>query len=287
MISRRALFLSVLVVASSLPSLASAQDATQCKDGYDRSQVSRDAGKLLDARKLLRQCSSASCSAFMQRECTGWLADVEARVPSVILSAKDGDGADLVDVAVTIDGKEGTRKLDGRALDIDPGEHTFAFTLASGTKTEQHVLVHEREKGKSVAVVIGARTVAANAGDPGGRPQGTSPLRLGGWVMVGAGVAGLAVGTVFGLVASSKLSAPQCDESTKQCDPGVVSSANSAATVSTVGFVAGGALVAGGLALVLLAPRSTRPSAAASGMRVGIAPAGGPSSAGLSVSGAW
>lgn len=282
--------LGIVVIASAAPSMAHAQDAAACKDGYDRSQVQRDGGKLLEARKLLQQCSSASCSAFIQKECVGWLADVEARLSSVVLSAKNGAGADLVDVAVSIDGKDGPSKLDGRALDIDPGEHTFVFQLADGKKAEQHVLVREREKGQSVAVIIGAPEVppAKSANSESPASDGGSPLKVVGFIAAGVGIAGLGLGTIFGLKASSKLSAPQCDTSAKVCDPGVLGEAKSAATISTIGFVAGGVLLAGGVTLVLLAPKGT-----AGGMsetkttRLSATPVIGVNAGGLSLQGSW
>ena len=291
---RKALTISLVLVASAAPSIAYAQDAAACKDGYDRSQVLRDAGKLVDARKLLQQCSSANCSAFVQKECVGWLEDVEARLSSVILSAKNGAGADLVDVAVSIDGKDGPRKLDGRALDIDPGEHTFVFQLEDGKKAEQRVWIRERERGKSVAVTMGTPDATAGApGKPVALPAeqapasgGGSPLKLVGFIAAGVGVAGLAVGTIFGLKASSKLSAPQCDTSSKMCDPGVVSDAKSAATVSTIGFIAGAVLVAGGVTLVLLAPKGGS-GAETKSARLSAAPMIGMNVGGLSLRGAW
>jgi len=259
---RRALTISLALVLLAAPALAHADDATQCKDGYDRSQIARDGGKLIEARGLLQQCSSASCSAFIQRECAGWFSDVDARLPSVIFSAKDGDGADLVDVAVAIDGAAGPRKLDGRPIDVDPGEHTFSFRLANGKTAERRALIREREKGKTIAVVIGEPT---SSGSPANQPpkhEGASTLEVAGFVAAGVGVASLVAGTIFGLVASGKLSAPQCDTAAKVCDAGVVSSARSAATWSTVSFIAGGVLVAGGLTIVLLAPEKTAPNAA-------------------------
>lgn len=85
-----------------------------------------------------------------------------------------------------------------------------------------------------------------------------STLRLAGLIGGGAGGAGLVVGGVFGLVASSKWSSAKTDCGAG-CGPTAPaqqekSSAQSAATVSTVSFVLGGALAAGGLALFFMAP---------------------------------
>jgi hypothetical protein len=283
---RTMLTLSLVLVAST----ARAQDAVSCKDAYDRSQVVRDKGELVAAHKLLEQCVVATCSQYVQKECAGWLADVEARMPSVILSAKDGAGADLVDVAVSIDGKDGPKKLDGRALDVDPGEHAFAFTGPDGKKVEQRVVVREREKGKVVAVVIGEPPPSAKPASDGSAaappPSGMSPLKLGGFVTGGLGVGGLVVGSIFGVVAGNDLGAPHCDAQ-KTCEPGAIGNAKSAATVSTIGFVAGGVLLAGGVTMILLAPSSKQSNGAASTARVMATPLVGDRTGGLSVQGAW
>lgn len=292
----RRIFAIVAVMAVATPSIAGAHGA-ECKEGYDRSAVSRDGGRLVEAKKLLEQCSSASCAASVHKECARRLAEVEARVASVILSAENVTGVDLVDVAVSIDGKEGPRKLDGRAYDVDPGAHTFVFQAADGKKAEVRVVLREGEKNKSVAVTIGAATpssaaaaarestpdhsdAALAAAQPRSR-RGPSPLKLVGFVAAGAGVAGLAVGTIFGLVASSTLSEPRCDTSAKVCDPGVIGDAKTAATVSTIGFIAGGALIAGGVTLVLVA--SKRDNIA----RLRATPTVGLNGGGLSLGGAW
>lgn len=98
----------------------------------------------------------------------------------------------------------------------------------------------------------------------------------------GAGVVGLGVGTVFGLVALSKKSAAQtacpdrCATSTGVTD---WNDARSAGNLSTVGFVAGGVLVAAGVVLWLATPPAR--GEAGAGVAVGIAPGA------LELRGAW
>lgn len=225
------------------------------------------------------------------------LAEGNARSGSVILSAEDVAGLDLVDVAVSIDGKAGPTRLDGRALDIDPGEHTFVFKLADGKKAERKVTIRAGEKNKCVSVTIGAPAAvaaapvvaplwtASNAG--AGQPiyvqapaAASRPLRTIGFVAIGTGVASLVGGAVVGMIAAQDMKS-SCDTSTKVCEPGTVGDTKSAATVATVGFVAGGALAAAGLALVFLAPK-TRESA-----RVTAAPSVGLNGGGVSLQGAF
>lgn len=293
----------VVLVASAVPAIAQAQKRDACKEGYERGSVSRDSGRFVEARGLLQQCGSASCAPAAQKKCAAVLADVEAHLASVILSAGEArSGIDLTDVAVSIDGREGPRKLDGRAQDVDPGEHTFVFQLADGRKAEKRVTLRAGERNASVSVTIGAAApVAGTAVWGAAMPAApawsandvalaeeakrmrypTSPLKIAGFAFAGVGVAGLAVGSTFGLMASNKKSSPQCDAVAKVCDPGVLDEARRDATISTVGFVAGAALLVGGLTLVVVAPKN--PMSA----RVQTAPAIGANGGGLSLQGAW
>ncbi len=110
-----------------------------------------------------------------------------------------------------------------------------------------------------------------------------------GWITGGVGVAGLALGTIFGIMAMGDKNGAHCDAS-GACDPGKLSDANSAATISTVGFIAGGVLVAGGVALVLFGPSGNTASAApasGAGTTLKLAPLVGARDAGLLLGGSW
>jgi serine/threonine-protein kinase len=128
--------------------------------------------------------------------------------------------------------------------------------------------------------------------DTGAASSGGSTLTIVGLVVGGVGVIGLGAGAVFGLQAKSKNDEalqPQNCRTPTLCTPNGLSlttDAKNAATISTVSFVAGGALVAGGLAMFLLAPSSSGSSTppAHGGMRVTpwLGPVGG-----LSLDGAF
>lgn len=102
-----------------------------------------------------------------------------------------------------------------------------------------------------------------------------------GIVAAGAGVAGLGVGTVFGLISISKKNAadeqcrgPELNLCTqKGVDDG--QSAIEAGNVSTIAFIAGAALVAGGAVLYFTAPDAATP--------VAVVPTFGPNAAALSL----
>lgn len=93
--------------------------------------------------------------------------------------------------------------------------------------------------------------------------------RILGFTAMGLGVGGLVVGLVFELERSNKQSESDAICPTSACPPAetpydqsrvnqLTGEANSAATISVTSFVAGGALLVAGLALVLTAPSNDR-----------------------------
>jgi hypothetical protein len=77
-----------------------------------------------------------------------------------------------------------------------------------------------------------------------------------GWVLGGAGVLGLGVGTAFGVIAIGDKSAANCTSNV--CDHGTVNGIKTSALVSDIGWISGGVLLATGAALVLFAPKDSR-----------------------------
>jgi hypothetical protein len=250
--------------------------------------------------------------------CTGWLEDVEATMPSFILSARDVAGALLVDVRVLMDGVQIATRIDARPIEADPGPHTFVFELADGSKAETTAVANERGKGKPVSVILRPRpappppppppppapappapvtpplaappsvaveptpsVVATHAAQPA-TAGSAIPMKVAGLVAGGTGIVGLVFGTVFGIEALSTKGS-HCDSS-GMCDPGAASTAYTQATVSTVGLIAGGALLAGGVTLFLVAPRGGAEHPAAS---LTVAPMVGSSAGGLQLGGIW
>jgi hypothetical protein len=216
-----------------------------------------------------------------------------------------------------MDGAVLTRQLDGHAIDVDPGKHTFTFALPDGSNVDQPFVVAEGQKAQRVAV--SAKKPAAVAGNaPGG---GTTPPVEGGapppvpgddtssasaWngrktlaVAVGvAGVAGIAVGSVFGLNAMSLWSRSKDECNAPAPSPGCPNvdaynravddknQSSSAATISTIGFIAGGALLATGVVLFLTAPHgSEQPGAAFTSLAV--VPSAGPGGGGAWLRGSF
>jgi hypothetical protein len=274
--------LSLLVPARAL---AADDDKTACLDAAAKGQHLRDTHKLLQAREQLRRCGASTCPMVVQSDCAGWLAAVEKALPTVVLSAKSGAGADLFDVKVSVDGQPLATKLDGQAIPMDPGPHIFHFEGADGTSVDQQMLVREGEQSQSAAVVLGAPPATALPATPPTSPESggsSSSWNTVGWITGGVGVASLAVGTVFGVIAMGDKNSAHC--SNNLCDPGTSSGIKSAALVSDIGWFAGGVLLASGAALVLFAPKGGQ-EVTTSSLRV--APAWVASGGGAVLGGSW
>ena len=199
------LLLGLLLPASLVATTAFADDKAACLDAATKGQRFKDTHKLVEARDQLRICAAAACPAVVQTDCANWLAEVEKALPTVVVTAKSGAGADLVDVKVTVDGQPLVSKLDGQAIPMNAGPHTFHFEGADGT-LDQQVVVTEGEKSQKVAIVLGAPPPAPDTG-------GSSTWKTVGWVLGGVGVAGLGVGTVAGLIAMGDKNNAGCNSS--------------------------------------------------------------------------
>ncbi|MGO8998220.1 MAG: hypothetical protein ACLQVI_33280 [Polyangiaceae bacterium] len=133
-------------------------DGGACSDAYAKAQELRTKRKLTGAREALRVCSQSTCAAFIVKDCTTWLDEVQASMPSVVPVATDAAGNDVA-AKISMDGETLTESSDGRSFDVDPGKHTFTFELTGaqgeqGAAVVKHVIVAEGEKNKRVSVVL-------------------------------------------------------------------------------------------------------------------------------------
>jgi hypothetical protein len=267
-------------VASSLAGADARADPTpadQCIAAAEQSQPLRHDGKLTEAREKLLACSRAECPSFVRTDCTKWLADLEAALPSIVPSAVDGAGGDLTDVRVSIDGVEVVRQLDGRELDIDPGAHTLRFEHPGSAPIEQKIVVHEAQRRRVVSVTFAdaaaARpalpsVLASDGATPSPRRSLVLPI-----VLMGAGAAAVAGATYFWLSGLSDHSglASDCAPS-HSCSQSSVDSARGKLVVGDI--VGGVGVVAAAIGAGILV--FGRPDASSSaGAQVGVRPVAG------------
>jgi hypothetical protein len=289
--SKNALSLGLLASLLMVATVSHADDKSICLDAASKGQNLRDAHKLAEARDQFRTCARRECPAIVQQDCGGWLTEVEKSLPTVVITAKDGAGADLTEVRVAVDGQPLATKLDGQAVAINPGRHLVHFELADGTALDQEILVKEGGKDQAVAVVLGRPPTTLSIGNKASATAGTSahggasgPWKTVGWMLAGVGVVGVGVGTAFGVVAINDKSSAHCVAD--MCLAGPLSDARTAAIIADVGLIAGGVLLASGATLVLFGPRATE-GHEGSTARMEIAPTAGPHGGGVVLGGSW
>src|SRR5262249_4856661 len=133
---RTTLAVAGCLIAGAAAPLVSAQEKSACLEAHAAAQQLRKAGRLRGARQELAICTAPSCPPLVSSDCTTWPAEVASEQPSVVISARDRTGRDTFAVRVEIDGELVAMALDGRPIDVDPGEHRFRYELATGEVIE-------------------------------------------------------------------------------------------------------------------------------------------------------
>ncbi|MGO9834872.1 MAG: hypothetical protein ACLP1X_11695 [Polyangiaceae bacterium] len=273
---------SVLVLAATLATSPAVADPTkvQCIAANDHAQEFRQAGKLGKAREQLVVCVAQSCPGPVRDDCAQRLDEVDKAMPTIVFEVKDASGNDVSAVTVTMDGQPLAQKLNGVAVAVDPGEHRFVFEAAGSPSTERTLLLHEGEKGRRERIVLGAAQPTATLatqpeGKPATQPRGGRTPPVLAIVVGGVGVAGLVVGAVTAVAATSKHGTLQGECNGSVCPPsaqGDLSSFHTLRTVSAIGYVVGAAGILGGAGLWFFAP--SRPNDTSARVWVGPASAG-------------
>jgi len=268
-------------------------DAPTIVLGLARAQVGL--GKFVEAqenyRKLIHENLPANApDAFRKAQSSAQeeVQGLDAKIAWVSIEIQGTDKA-----AVTLDGATLPSAALGVKRAVNPGEHTVKASGA-GFRDVQRQLRVAAGQSEELKLIMERSAEPASAGraapTPGpSAPSSTAqtpndagaPMRIAGGVLLGLGGAGLIVGAVSGIFAMN-----QHSELVDACTGGICPAAEQdtidgygvSNNLSTVGFIAGGALAVTGLILVLVAPSdSTEPGASApatGGVAVRISPTG-------------
>jgi hypothetical protein len=184
---------------------ASVAAPNACGDTYVSAQKLRGEGRLLAARGALTACVRA-CSGTFREECSGWLSEVSARVPSIVIRALDRDGNDITDVSVAVDGEQVASTLDGKPVELEVGRHKVVLARA-GKTVEREVVGADGETRRGLIVQFEPpRKAAASGKGVANAPRsGPSP-----WVFFGGGGVLVAAGSVFALLAATTVPDSRC-----------------------------------------------------------------------------
>ena len=242
--------------------------------------------KLRKAREQLILCGAPSCPSMVRADCTHGVDEVNGLLPTIVFTVKTAAGQELSAVKVTMDGEVVAEHLDGGPLTLDPGSHEFTFAAVGQPPVTQTLMLHANEKGRSETVLVGppaptptpplptAPALVSPAPPPSTLASQPSPpptpipvhepintgsgQRIAGWVLGGVGLAAAGVGVVMAMEGQSQHNdavSTQLAGNTALAQ----SEESSANTTKTIGYAtlgAGGALLVGGIVLLITAPSS-------------------------------
>jgi len=252
---------------------ARADEVDACVNASERGQELRDQGKLRAARALFVTCAAAECPAIVRKDCTGWLAAVDEKLPSVVIHARGADGRDLADVRVTMDGETLASLLDGRAIAVDPGTHTFQLVARDLPSIRRTLLLREGDKSRPIHVVFGNDQARAEKGR-------TFSVPVVSWVLGGLSLAGFGALAGFGVSAQSAV-----EDMRATCAPGCSASRVDAARrdmiLANVALGAGLATLGAAVVMVVVQNTGVAPKPPITAWKLGAGPGG------LSLSAAW
>jgi hypothetical protein len=146
--------LALLVAGETRARAADEKDKDVCIRAVEHAQVARLDGKLREAREGFVTCARAVCPEAIRQDCTRWVTDVDASMPSVVFEAVWADGHDATGMRVLVDGKPLADTEPGRAVVLDPGEHAFRFEAAGANPVEARDVIREGEKNRIVHVTF-------------------------------------------------------------------------------------------------------------------------------------
>jgi hypothetical protein len=258
---------------------------------FNLAECSRKEGRVADAWNQYKGAEQLAIQKKDDRaaDTRGPLTELEPKVAKIRLVLPQA-----ADMVVKIDGKvvESTDfNLLTTGYAITPNEpHTIEVTARNyrpWTKTDVKGIA--AAELPAMTVDLGPPLVAEGSDAGAGDGQ-----RVAGFVAGGVGLVGVVVGSVFGFMAIKKNSDFKNSINTNCTDPANKTGCNDTvrtartdisgpATISTIGFIAGGVLVAAGAVLYFTAPRAPSTSAA----RLHVAPAIGVGSAGALLGGSF
>ncbi len=171
-------------------------------------------------------------------------------------------------VIVKRDGKVLDSGSYGAAMPIDPGHHVIDASAPNKLPFHKELDVGPKGAQEKVSVTLEPAPVTQTDSHITVTPpqhteassSGTA-MRIAGGTMIGVGVAGVIVGGLFGGLAIGKKNdaSPMCTSDFSRCTSAgkaLVDDAMTFATISTIGFIAGGILAAAGVVVFVIAPKS-------------------------------
>lgn len=214
--ARRLRMIGWVLVLHSGTSAAQKPGGDTCITAYESAQKLKLSGDLLAARTELEKCIAPSCNELAREDCTKWLSEVEAAMPSFVLSVRDEDGRDRFEGTVSIDGKVVATTISSDPIEQNPGTHVVRVEH-EGRSAEEKIVLLPNEKKRVIKLMLPSPKKPPPPPPPEtpAKPRSALPF-----VLAGVGVVAIGSFAYFGLRSSRELRdvkdsgcAPRCDAS--------------------------------------------------------------------------
>jgi hypothetical protein len=273
---------------------ARAESKRACVREAEEAQELRRQHHLHAARALLAQCADPSCPGLVRTDCAGWLSEVDAALPSVLLRARDARGVTPPSLAIRIDGHAAPGPAGGDdPIPLDPGVHALRVEADGFVPVDTEVTLREGDVRLVVAVLLeplpkAADATAVSAGTEPRSGAASSPSAstedtsrgahrsfsppLDAWVVGGSGAGAIGVGAILwgiGLGERSALYA-RCGQP-GSCSAEDIDAATRTARAKLIAgdvFVGAGAIAVGAAAWLTFASPSRHSDAPSAGVAV-------------------
>lgn len=231
-------------------------------------QLVAAAERFAEAGRLPIDRGNAAVQAAAQRDAA---ADLEALTPQIPLLVVQVPGVSASELTLSIDGRALSSAVVGEQQPVDPGKHHIEVRRGEQLASADVVLARGETKVAMLSFTERSSGAAPASGEHQNRSGAPAPVtpaatndvtsastsrRTWGYAVAGAGVAGLAVGGVFGYLTmqSKQDQLDKCPSSSACLDRSGASSAHDSAVtkgaVSTVAFIAGALATTAGIVLI-------------------------------------
>ncbi len=249
----------------------SSSSAAECARAYEDGQELRKSGRLLSARAALQSCARDECPGFIRSDCATWYGELQSEIPTLVFAARS-QGRDVPEVRVSVGERLLTSRIDGREVELDPGEYDFQFIAPEMRPLRQHFVIARGERNRLIQVQL--ESSRARVPEPERPPLPPAPARSLLVPGIFAGVGGLGVVGFAALGAWGRASEDELESTcSPQCAQSQVSSVRTKYALADVSLGVGVASL-GLAAYFALAGDSTEAPLRAAGLAVVARPGG-------------
>jgi PEGA domain len=242
------LFVSLALVASFSRAARAAEPET-CSVAYARGQEERLAGRLFNARAAFQQCASAGCSTSLASDCSRWVSEVEADLPTIRVAIHDEHGAAVATSKLFIDGIATPLAALSAPIVLEAGPHELRVEAPGYQPVRLETALRPSDREVAVAVTL-------RPPQPPRRDTSADQVPTAAWVLAGVGTAALGGSIYFGIRANNEYHDLK-QRCAPACEPSASDGMYTKAVISDVALAA--SVVAFAASAIVYFTRATKP----------------------------